>query len=885
MPEISPEIADTPDVQWSDIQFNFDGKWMPDIDPALVGPDNYAAIENVRYRDSGLSGVNGYTKINTTALTTYTDIRNGAQLRSSNTQKTYTLVHAANPSGDQGRVYVNRTDIGSQGDFDTTHKFDVNGNAYYADSETGLTGRFSSAPQGNLAYANSKESMIFGGDESQVAAAFIVQDASGTNPVDVTDDVNNSLQSSFATMQTADYDYMLVFTTRPIQGLKFYLVSGSTPGTVAVNYWDGNSWTATANATDNTTGFTSTGTYVFDHTDSVVQPLHFEELFLYAYQVVLSGAGGDADIYRITVDTAFQTVKDIWDGVYRQPIQLQKLDGTTYADYTLQVNVASSLDAPVGADIAGLTTGEHIILMFEEQVSAARITMLGNLVNSAAASTLKVSYWNGSGYTALTSGTHNYVDGTTDGTKPFSQTGLVSWVPPSDEKPKTLFSSFGYAYKLEVVTANVSGTKNDKTVFIDLVSGVPSQKIVKPFDFTAEYQNRLMLCSYSAGNEANRIDYSVTNAPDVFNGTDSSDDGRASLYFGGEEGITAARSLYNRFGSNILSMFLVLKDAETYLLVGSDPSNFTIYPVSKSIGCPAPLTLATADISLGDGGEQTETRNMAFWLSGSGPVMFDGASISSIRGVENFFNPNSTEYIEWDNIARSRGWIDTTYNEYNLMIPSTSSQADVNRWLVYDLTRRKWFEKIPTTYPQAAWEVLSEEGERNVYGGIDSGFMMHLENGASWAGAAIQQRIRTGDFFPSNNIWEETIIRKIKLLTKKFENTSTVNILDIYHYPNTEEPTSVDIVWQVANTETGHAVNYVDGNGIAWVRKPITSITVNQDIGTRRLLNIILDANKKGWAHAFEFIVNTTDVANAFRPVAWGVQYRVEKKNNQASSG
>ena len=39
--------------------------------------ENYKTLKNMRYTDGGLEGVQGYSKINSTALTTYTKIENG----------------------------------------------------------------------------------------------------------------------------------------------------------------------------------------------------------------------------------------------------------------------------------------------------------------------------------------------------------------------------------------------------------------------------------------------------------------------------------------------------------------------------------------------------------------------------------------------------------------------------------------------------------------------------------------------------------------------------------------------------------------------------------------------------------------------------------------
>jgi hypothetical protein len=344
VPEVNIKIPQAKDNEWKDTMYRFDGSWMPDVDGALIGATNYQTLENLRYKDSGLEGVNGYTKRNATAITTYTNIRTGHQLRTNQSQDSYILVNAVD-SGDQGRVYVNRTAPGSAGNFDSTSKFDTSGNAYFEDNSSGLIGRFSDAPQGNVGYCNSEESMIFGGDEQRVAAVFSCTTNALALPKDVTSAVNNSLHTATTDLFTwdqTDRPFTLVMTSRPIQALKVYVddpnVSGST---LSVKTWTGAAFSADIIDVDGTkTGgaaLAQTGTITLDdHTDGTSKLKHYEELYLYAYMIELSA--GSADIYHITVDYAFQSVKDVWDGVYRQPIQWQALDGTEYYDYTLQVN-------------------------------------------------------------------------------------------------------------------------------------------------------------------------------------------------------------------------------------------------------------------------------------------------------------------------------------------------------------------------------------------------------------------------------------------------------------------------------------------------------------------------------------------------------------------
>jgi hypothetical protein len=686
---------------------------------------------------------------------------------------------------------------------------------------------------------------------------------------------------------------LIVLTTRPAQGFKFY-VSGAngTASTMTAKYWSGSAWTAVGSGSDGTAagGITlaATGTYSFDDTVSVAKPKHFEELFLYAYMFTISA--GSATIYHMTTDANWMAIKDVWDGVYRQPIQFQAFSTDHFEDFTLQVNESSDVNTPVGGQLDGLVTGtDHVITMFEDQTAGMRWTMLGDLINAAAA-VMTVYYWNGIAWAAvsgLTDGTVNAA-----GTKSLTQTGLIHWTTPTDEQKQTLFGTVGYAYKIEW-DGTLTGTKGSTVeVMVDLVYGVPTQNTVDPFDFSVLYKNRVMLGSFSAGNQRNRMDYCAANAPDVWNGFDSSDDGRYSLYFGNEDKITSAVQLYNRFGSNIFSMLLVLKEGETYVMTGDTPDDFQIFPVSLNTGCPAPLTLATAEMGFESGsGIQ---RQVALWVSHSGPMMFDGAVMQPLRGVDLYFDPTETEFVNWAKMASTaRGWVDHTYREYNLLIPSTSAQTTNNIWLVYDLIRKKWFRKATgsASFPQSAWTATYTTGRQAVIAGFYNGKIGELEVGTSWgstyadqtSGSGIQQDLKTGDFFPANNIWDNCLLRKFKIICEKISSTLTVE-LNINYYENSANSAS-NVIFE-DQTDVDFTDMDADSDGtkeVIWASAASTALQLDLDVGTDRLTRLIQDLNQLGWSHSFEFSVTTTDVQKGWKPIAWGVRYRVERKDDTAT--
>lgn len=845
-----------------DAQFKFDGAWLPSYDPAKIGADNFRTLRNLRYIEGGLEGVLGYTEINTTNISTYTDIRNGFQLRSDRTQKTYVLVHAVDSSGN-GRVYENRTAIPDQGDFEGTHQ--------WADASANLSGRFSEAPGNNVAYCNEEESCIWAGLEMRCAGFFTIDDSAGSNPEEYTNQVNNTLQTSAEIVDLGtNQTFCNIFSTRPLKGVKVYIKTANGDAAVlAVKHWTGTSFDAVSNLSDGTdvggASMAQTGWVTFDSTVSTAVPYHFEGLYLYCYQFELPA--GSCEIYHIAVDAPFQEMIDIWDGVYRQMIQCQNYDATNYADYTLHVNESSTLDIPVGCVLDGFLNTDHLILMSEERLSAFKVTMLGGLVNTNA-SVLTVKYWDGDSWVSV----DGLVDGTDNGGVTFGQSGVISWSPPAitAEKKHTLFGTPGYAYRL-TVTAALSGTKGGaEEVLADLIYGIPAQQTIRPFKFSGMFKGRLMLGGYTAGKEGNRMDYGLKDGAEVFNGYQSSMDGIQSLYYGGIGEINAAIPLYNRFGSRVFSIYLVFKDNETFLLNGNSPEDYEIFPVSSKIGCPAPLTLDTAEI----GFEMSEeiARNVAIWLSYNGPVMFDGAVMRPIKGLEKYFDPNDSDYITVASIENARGWFDPTFREYNLVIP-TATVEEPNLWVCYDLEKKKWYEKNPGTseYPQCGFPVQDLYGVTYTYAGINDGTVLRLENGTQWKAVDMTFELFTGDFFPTDNAWVETRIRWLMVVCKKISEAPD---MEVFHYADTDTSAGGAAVFR----DQSDGVSWVDqSDGVSFVSAASSTLDLSLGGLTERLTKVVTPMNKLAWAHAFQFKVTTSETEKGFQPILWGIRFEYQR--------
>jgi len=767
----------------------------------------------------------------------------------------------------------------------------------HTDVSTNLNGRFSRAPAGNIAYANGEEIVIWGGEESTIGSVFTTTTSAEALPVDVTEKLINSRDDSSQriTFDQSTRPCWTILTTRPAKGFKFYIQSANvSTSTLTCKDWSGTAYAAVSNPTDNTSNggiaLAQTGTFTFDDTISSAKLHHFEERYLYAYQFELSA--GSAVIYEVTANFGMQTPTNIWDGIYRQPIQAQVYThaDTAYEDFSLHVSESSTVSIPVGCILdAFVATNDKLILMFEEKMAGIKCVMLGNLINIIA-SNLTLKYWDGDTY--ITVGA-TLEDGTAaGGTKTFGQSGLISWTPPSDEEKTTLFGTSGYAYEITVSTTLTGAKGTDEDVVIDIISGIPAQQNIETYTFPIQYKNKLMLAGYTQGNEGNRVDYSEDNAPDIFNGENTSLAGYQSLYFGGTENLTAGAQLYNRFGSNLFSSLVLFKVNELYLLTGDGPLDYRIFPISFTIGCPAPNTLATAEV----GFELSEdvARNIAMWVSNAGPMMFDGAVLKPMEGIEKYFDPNESISVNFDYLDIAQGWFDSTYKEYNILLPTGVSQTTLNTWLVYDIVRKKWFQKdVGTGNPiQCAFSTTASNGNQYMYAGSLVGTLYQLENGASWTGASIVNTIQTGDFFPSKNEWDITRVRRLKFVSKRVtESGATV---DFYYTSDTDDSGGLSVTYRDVSTilsNSGNAgVSFVDvtsaladsGNaGVIYTSQAANTLDLSVTSGLNRIIRSTLSMNQTAWCHSFKFEFTSSQTEKGMVPIMWGIQFEVVRKDHE----
>ncbi len=334
---------------------------------------------------------------------------------------------------------------------------------------------------------------------------------------------------------------------------------------------------------------------------------------------------------------------------------------------------------------------------------------------------------------------------------------------------------------------------------------------------------------------------------------------------------------------------MFFKVNEIYLLTGDSPLDYKLYPVSEKIGCPAPLTLDTAEVGLELG--ESVARNIAMFVSSSGPMIYDGATLAPLKGLDNFFDPNDPISVNFDALDTARGWFDSTYREYNILLPVGAGQTELNYWLVYDVVRKKWFQKDTDVAQdvQCGFGTSDSNGDQQVYAGTTVGQMYKLENGPNWDGDTITNIVRTGDFFPSENEWDITRIRRIKFSAVRLLETDAS--VDFYYYRDTSNASSegirfIDVTSGLANSGTA-GVSFIDGapslmdsatEGVYWTDPATASLDLTLSSGLYRLMRTTKQLNKTGWCHSFEFVFSSLTTVKGMQPVMWGYQWdRVRK--------
>jgi hypothetical protein len=559
----------------------------------------------------------------------------------------------------------------------------------------------------------------------------------------------------------------LVGFKRPLQGVKPYIVTGNvTTSTMSAWEWGGSTWNALS-ITDGTASggatLAQTGAITWTATGNA-QPRYLNGLSLYWYQFYFDA--GQATLYYLTVDSPVGPIRNIWDGTMKVPAKVLKYDGTTYTDYT---NESIDDSDSTYATLSSFANTHALYLGFLEPQQAIELKLVAAQYNSNA-SVMTLACWNGSEWRNVTS----LNDGTAESGVTLSKGGVITFQGAT--KGQEWRRAINDEYPLYYYRITVSATL-DASVQVAQITGAPYPDAMGAYEFGATFQNRLFLFNESGGAK-NRAIYSVANAPDIFNGTDSGE-----LIFGDRTSITAAAVAYNVFNTTGIEQLIVTKKNETYRLSGDGPDNWEVQKISGNVGCVAPLSMVSA--------ETTETakgtkRQVAIWQSDKGFVMSDGAAVVPISDeIKPYFDPNDSRYIPTDRQAKTIAWYDPGLKSYKALISSGAGQTYHNVELEYSLATNEWTKIYRTNAAganplQSGWQVFDTNGLSYTYGGGKDGTVYRLENGNDWNGTSIASYLWTKDLLLDQQL---PFLRKtsVKYLRTAYKQKATGNVT-ITHY-------------------------------------------------------------------------------------------------------
>lgn len=613
-----------------------------------------------------------------------------------------------------------------------------------------------------------------------------------------------------------DEVYSYLGSTRPIQGFKAYVETANSVsgGAINVDYWNGRKWVPVSTLVDNTSGFEVSGTVTFDSTESVAKLSIIDMVSLYWYRVFLSNSA-DTVLSHITVDAPFQTIKDVWDGIERTIASCQKSTDDKYEDYTINVFTTTydSADATTYLDIASMATTDHFVIGFPDRMMGIHLYLPGDMINEASDTICTVYYWSGEDWVSV----GVISDGTSQDAISLNKSGIISWNPPNkslefvhvmddpglSETSTTMpdgttrttsmvtdTAYFGqvplYFYKFSFSQAIDADTR------IYNVTGIPAQVPIEPYRFPLYAVGRLWLCNKVAS-KPNAVAYSAMESAEVFNGDDSGE-----LYFGDESGVMGGAWLYSQFGSSLYNVITFFKNNETWVVAGNSPEDWATYQVSASIGCPSPKTIVVTNAPIEMYAQSNRT--ICIFQGSSGIYIFDGKGFLPIHtDIEDCFDQRYSHAINLDKIRQSEGFYDQYKDEYHWCYASGTSET-LNREMVYDLKRKRWYEVDRGTdrYLQTGLRVRSVDGAVYNYGMNYNGRVFRLENGTDFSGNDIVHEVQTGDIaLHEGSVWVVTKVRNFMLHTAA--KTTTTNSITLTHYGDTNA-TGTDYTLSPART-------------------------------------------------------------------------------------
>jgi hypothetical protein len=683
----------------------------------------------------------------------------------------------------------------------------------------------------------------------------------------------------------------------PIQGITFDVGTANTSAcTPVVLYWNGSAWTDVGTITDGTNNGTGAleinGTMSFATTESVAKIKAIDNMLLYWYRLSLPGLDDTTTVSYVTVDIPFQPLKDLWDGELRtilSCLQWRNAD-QVFLDHTVGV-FEDHFDSSDTGTYAALTASgkdltvstDYLLVASTDRLSGLSVYMVSGQENQDEA-TMSISYWSGDSWVSVGS----VSDGTLEDGTTLAKSGFITWNSPTfglefkrqdlsmrrtpperkvtrvgegeDRQTTTEYTLSGdpitakeykklknsinkhptvnaqyeyslYWYKIEF-SATLTGTPYPQIYYI---GGIPAQAELGAYSFPVYHNDAVWLLSEQSQHK-NKIIKSLAGTVNVFNGS-----GSGEYKIGNEEDVVGGSSIKAVIDQKYYTALVLFKENETWAIYGSGDGTTTL-KISPNIGCVAPQTIQNCSMVGKDGNEL----EVIIFQGDKGVYATNGSTVSKISDdIDNVFDSTNASRISDTYYMNSSAFYDSSHKEYHWLWTKQGSTTHDKEY-VYDCERGRWYtvDRGSGAYLQCGVDVRETNGKGYAYGFLDSGYMVRLDNGLTFATATTANNrtftMHMGDM-AFEGITIETTLRNVAL--HMTSATATSNTVAVTHYADTKTTGSVN--------NNGSAIAALDagdaGKGVVIKRRSV-------DIGPNTY-------------HGLKFVITNSDDTIGFEPI------------------
>ena len=580
-------------------------------------------------------------------------------------------------------------------------------------------------------WGNIDDTLVFsaGVDQHQIYAGagtyvekFIIFKGSGAPPTvptigeDFSVEINDGQSSTVAVLDSlglfSNNECIFICTPVPVNVLTWTIPKPN--GTVSTatlyykkndNTWEDTSMTDTTKTGGNITLATTGGAMTWTiPTDEQSSYMYGRSGFWYQLRLTVSALDSQVEVSAVTYSAPFQDLRNIWDGVPVDAVEVQVEGATQYYRY-----------AAGSVNLDALGSGKKIVVASADPIEGIYIDP-GNTPNATGTAITSLKYWDGNSF--------EVVGTITDGTGGMSSPGWITFPRKTAYKHQFGTSTF-YAYWYEIIW--------DSAISADTVVSVRTMPYFDMGNFgkvgmcNAVWKGRLIV-SFDILPEY--IYISAEGRPMVFNGLDFKikevGDGRSNK-------IVSMKKYYNELA--IWQEEEGVDGGCLTLMLGNSPTAIGKLLLSTKFGSFNSKSTVVVDGIATTAETKTNPKTRMYFLSNRGFCMSDGQSVTIISDdIQNYFDPQQIECIRTG--YENEHWVgyDSAENVIRMGIVSGDTATLPNIFPVYDIVDDAWYFDDPEQGLSCMTEVQAGTGDVaiiQVGGGIDDGFIYQLNYGTN----------------------------------------------------------------------------------------------------------------------------------------------------------